>query len=214
MVNRGRKGVEPIKLSKSSRDSNKRQKRKRILTAAAELFKEKGFSHVSISQIAEKSGVTQVTIFNHFGNKYQLVEEVVAMIADEKVEKYRQVLISEKPWTERLQMIITDKRKTLRDFKGEFLMSLFREYPELKKRILNIQPRIRKEIIFPFLDEGRRLGTVPAGISDEAVAGYLQVIMRGFDNSPDMYDRMEKNDGFFDQIYDLIIYGLIRSGEG
>jgi len=36
--------------------------------------------------------------------------------------------------------------------------------------------------------------------------------MRGFDNSPDMYDRMDKDYGFSDQIYDLIIHGLIRSG--
>ncbi|MBN2049305.1 MAG: helix-turn-helix transcriptional regulator, partial [Spirochaetales bacterium] len=65
--------MEPARLSKSS-GGRKTRIREKIITTAVLLFQEVGFSHVSIARIAEQAGVSQVTVFNHFGNKYNLIE--------------------------------------------------------------------------------------------------------------------------------------------
>lgn len=52
------------------------QTRARILGAAHDLFVEKGFAGVSMSEIAASSGVTKSLIHHHFGSKEQLWEGV------------------------------------------------------------------------------------------------------------------------------------------
>jgi len=103
-----------------------------------------------------------VTVFNHFGDKHGLIEAAVARIADAKVDEYRRALLSDGPWPERLRSIIKDKGRVLRGFGGEFVSALYREYPDLVRRVAEIRPRILNEVTYPFLEEGRRLGYVPA----------------------------------------------------
>jgi len=201
--------MESTNLSRGGR-GRKSRAREKIIETATELFKKVGFSHVSVARIAEQAGVSQVTVFNHFGDKYTLIETVVARIADKKVEEYRQILGSERPWTDRLRTVILDKQRTLHDFQGQFITTLYREYPELVKRIAEVQPRIREEIMFPFLEEGKRLGYVPEHVSEETVAHYLRVIAGGFNASPDIMNRISQCPELFEEIYDLILHGLIR----
>ncbi|MFN2746863.1 MULTISPECIES: TetR/AcrR family transcriptional regulator [Bacillus] len=51
--------------------------RERIIQAALNLFKEKGFTAASTREIAEKAGVNHLTLFRHFGNKKNLFRESV-----------------------------------------------------------------------------------------------------------------------------------------
>lgn len=47
--------------------------RQRIVAAAAELFAERGFDGVSVSDIAERAEVGRTTFFRHFGDKQEVV---------------------------------------------------------------------------------------------------------------------------------------------
>jgi len=58
-------------------DRRKEHKKESIVRAALELFQTYGFKKASINEIAHKAGVSQVTIYNHFGSKEGLVREVV-----------------------------------------------------------------------------------------------------------------------------------------
>jgi len=203
--------MEPARLS-GERRKGKARVRERIIDAAAGIFEETGFSRVSVAMIAQRAGVSQVTVFNHFGDKYGLIEAAVARIADSKVEEYRRVLGSEDPWPERLRSVLADKERVLRGFKGEFVSALYREYPELARRAAEIQPRILNEVTYPFLEEGRRLGYVPLDVSMEAIACYLTVMAAGFSSSPGIMDRVASDPAFFAELYDLILHGLVRGG--
>lgn len=191
-------------------ERRKSRKRAQILTAATELFRENGFSHVSINQIADKANVSQVTIYNHFGDKYHLVEAVVMRIANEKIDEYRSILSGDGPWIERLRTVIVDKKKTLRDYRGEYLETLYSEYPDLVREVRTMQLSAREGITYPFLDEGRELGYVPADVSNDAVATFLQVVMRGFDESKDILHRFGEDPELFDQVFDVLTFGLVR----
>jgi TetR/AcrR family transcriptional repressor of mexJK operon len=53
------------------------KKRQDILQAAAELFPVKGFANVSMMEIAEKAGVSKLTLYSHFADKDDLFAQSV-----------------------------------------------------------------------------------------------------------------------------------------
>ena len=61
-----------------TRKNDPEYKRTRILQAAKELFVEQGFHSTSMSQIAEKSGITQSMLHYYFGSKQGLFQAVLA----------------------------------------------------------------------------------------------------------------------------------------
>lgn len=57
------------------RERRRQQTRATIIEAAAELFAERGFDAVSVVEIAQRAGVVEKTVFNHFPVKEGLVFE-------------------------------------------------------------------------------------------------------------------------------------------
>jgi AcrR family transcriptional regulator len=62
-------------------------KKSHILQAALALFMEFGIQKVSIKEIAAKANVSQVTIYNYFGGKDQLVHDVIAFYIKSRAKK-------------------------------------------------------------------------------------------------------------------------------
>lgn len=51
--------------------------REKIVTAACQLFLERGFSEVGVDVIAKHSGITRQTLYNHFESKDEMILEVI-----------------------------------------------------------------------------------------------------------------------------------------
>ncbi len=51
--------------------------REKILSAALQLFSQRGYLGAATRQIAREAGVAEVTLFRHFGSKEKLFEEVI-----------------------------------------------------------------------------------------------------------------------------------------
>jgi AcrR family transcriptional regulator len=71
---RGRRGRR-ARRGPGLRERRRQQTRAAIVDAAAELFAERGFDAVSVVEIAQRAGVVEKTVFNHFPVKEGLVFE-------------------------------------------------------------------------------------------------------------------------------------------
>lgn len=73
---------------------SKDETREKMLTAAMEIFSEKGYLAATTREIADFAGINEVTIFRHFGNKENLFMEafnrhtVVSILARELEGKF------------------------------------------------------------------------------------------------------------------------------
>ncbi|RBY84793.1 TetR/AcrR family transcriptional regulator [Blastococcus sp. TF02A-26] len=72
---RGRRGRRAALRGPGLRERRRQATRARIVDAAAELFAERGFDAVSVVEIAQRAGVVEKTVFNHFPVKEGLVFE-------------------------------------------------------------------------------------------------------------------------------------------
>lgn len=61
---------------------NKIKKREKIITAASNLFFEKGFSNTSIDEIIKVTGGSKRNIYNEFGNKSGLLSAIIKKYTD------------------------------------------------------------------------------------------------------------------------------------
>ena len=59
-----------------------------LLTAARDLFAERGFSGTTTREIAERSGVDETILFRNFGSKERLFQEAVARPIDDFLREY------------------------------------------------------------------------------------------------------------------------------
>ncbi len=65
-----------MKVSKKTSYSSSEKTRKKILSAAQDLFAKNGFAAASISKIAAKARINQSLIYHHFGSKEELWKAV------------------------------------------------------------------------------------------------------------------------------------------
>lgn len=65
---------------RGTRPANRRQL---ILEAAARLFAERGYEHVSVVDIADEVAVGPSALYRHFKGKEQILAEVIGMVAEE-----------------------------------------------------------------------------------------------------------------------------------
>jgi len=69
-------------------DKKKTDKQVRIVEAAIEIFSEKGFAATSTSEIAQKAGVAEGTIFRHYKTKKDLLLSIAGPIATKLVAPF------------------------------------------------------------------------------------------------------------------------------
>ncbi|WP_326938278.1 TetR/AcrR family transcriptional regulator [Alkalihalobacillus alcalophilus] len=85
-------------------ERRKEQKKKNILEASLALFKEYGIQKVSIAEIAQKANVSQVTIYNYFESKDNLVQHVFKYYVDLVWEEQKALFDLDLPFKEKLNV--------------------------------------------------------------------------------------------------------------
>ncbi len=120
--------------------------RDRILKAAAEIMSTRGYARATTRAIAEAAGVNEVTLFRHFGNKRNLLSEMIHkhsalpdltfMIENQLSGDYRQDLIH---LATAFFSAITKRKEALR-----LMLCEAKEIPEVQNVIVQVPDQLRK----------------------------------------------------------------------
>jgi len=99
---------------KRVRGARTRDTRRKIVTAAAELFVAEGYHGTTLEQIAVRAGVAVQTVYFHFGNKRSVLKEAVDVAA---VGDDEPVALLDRPWLEEARAE-TDPRRVIELWTG------------------------------------------------------------------------------------------------
>lgn len=179
-------------------------KKKKILTAALDLFQNNGVQKVAVAQIAEKAGVSQVTIYNYFSSKENLAHHTVYYYVDLLWEEAIQVFNSDLSFPEKIQQLIFNKKNTAAAINEEFYMYLMKEYMHGSTYMEDFYRNTALPKMMALFEEGRREGYVSSSVSNEAILFYMQM----------MQEHMQKEDVYSkilpmtEEIMHIFFYGI------
>jgi AcrR family transcriptional regulator len=124
--------VKPQPIGEDSRPSRRPERRRAILDAATELFAERGFSAVSVQDIADAAGTHKTTVLYHFATKDALREEVL----DEALGRIADVM---------REFLAGDFRRDRVAYLLDQQQSFFAEHPQyarlLQRELLEREPQ-------------------------------------------------------------------------
>ena len=75
----------------NARSAKSEQRKEAILRGAERVFAEKGFREATISEVAKRCGVSEATIYDHFGSKEEILFTIpleTTRLGKEKLEEY------------------------------------------------------------------------------------------------------------------------------
>ncbi|WP_243145972.1 TetR/AcrR family transcriptional regulator [Clostridium chromiireducens] len=136
-------------------EHNMTEKQINILSAAIELFSEKGYEATATSEIAKKAGVAEGTIFRYYKTKKDLLFAIPAALSKASlfeifINDFNEILNEEHETFEKfLRKIVLNRLKFVNET-GPILKVIIQEvpfHPELRSKILST-------VIFPVIKKG------------------------------------------------------------
>ncbi|WP_404352014.1 TetR/AcrR family transcriptional regulator [Sutcliffiella horikoshii] len=185
------------------------QKKQDILEAALALFMEYGVQKVSISEIAQKANVSQVTIYNYFESKHKLTSDVFGYYINKTSEDFEKLIHSNIPFPEKIKQIIFNKKEISKQIHEEFYHFMMKEYATEG----NIIEKIYVEKALPYFaklfEEGKEQGYVDPNLSQEAILFYVQML-KDYMQREEVYQKVLP---LTEEITNIFFYGIIGKKE-
>jgi len=192
-------------------DGHERRKervRESIINAASELFNMHGFKKVSINEIAAKAGVSPVSIYNHFGNKEGLVQNVFQSVIDGMMKAQIVIFDSDESFPEKLERFMTEKDRWGQQYKGELVNLAISSNPKLQQSMEAATRYIYKRTV-EFFEDGKKQGYVNPELSAEAILNYTQIFTKGIITHFREAPQLTKDAELIRQIRSIYLYGLM-----
>lgn len=180
-------------------------KKDSIINAAWELFSERGITDVGVSEIAEKANVSQVSLYNYFGDKNNLSKEVLVSYLDKTINIYDEILEKDIPFSEKLKLIMTKKHDTTAEIgRSEFSKQAWEDkiFQQAFKEAANTKAI---SVYTKFIELGKKEGAIDQNIPDDAILAFLLSSVSIIEHS----DYLKTSPEYKMGILKLFFYGLL-----
>ena len=147
-------------------------KKEQILLAAVEMFLDKDYYQVTITEIAEQAGVGKGTVYEYFSSKEDLFKESFSHCADLYLQLFRQHLSTAAPVKQTMSGLILAHLELLRENRQRLYL-LFNERPLSLQEMQGWVIEKRREIL------KRITAVLKEGIAAEELRPDLDVEMLG-----------------------------------
>ena len=82
-------------------------RKQQIITTAATLFKDKGYSAVTMRDLASAMGIKAASLYNHINSKQDILKTIIISLANEFTEGMKVIQASETTCIEKLKQIVS-----------------------------------------------------------------------------------------------------------
>lgn len=165
-----------------------------------------GIRRVSVAEIAKTANVSQVTIYNYFGSKDKLVDEVVVYYIEEIWNEYQEILDSDIHISEKIKQIIFNKTTSASSINEEIYNYILKDFSSGTGSYIEefYTNKALPELIKLF-DEGKQQGYIDSTISNEAILIYIQMFREYLQQKP-IYEQVRP---YTEELTKMFFYGIV-----
>ena len=134
-------------------------RKEEIIRTSAKLFKEKGYSAVSMRDLAQTMGIKAASLYNHINSKEEILSHIILGIAEEFTSGMESIIVSNASYLNKLREIIFQHVDITSNYSNG-MASLNNDWMHLKeKRSYYLELRQQYEDNFRnILDQGMKEG--------------------------------------------------------
>ncbi len=131
--------------------------RKELLESCFALFCSKGYSNVTMREIAKTIGVSTGTLYHYFPNKITILEQMFAWAAERNIGEYHKTTPEDVVLPEKLDRMTAFLQRSQQDYLSHLALSLdlLRNSPHASEDVLFGYGEAFKETIIDSLSVGR-----------------------------------------------------------
>lgn len=188
-------------------ERRKERKKENIRQAAFQLFSVHGVQKVSIAEIAKKAKVSQVTIYNYFGSKDELLRDVISYLLDKRLKEDMEAIESDLPFPEKIEIFISEKTGDLSALNPDFLKSMMSEDPVIREIAKDFANNKFIPLMLKLIEKGRDEGYIHHNISNESILLYINMFREG--KHSDTFLDLGQNKQLFKELVTLFFYGIL-----
>jgi AcrR family transcriptional regulator len=182
--------------------------RERIIKASVNLFNRAHDSRrVSLESIAREAGVSPATVYNIFGDRETLIEQVVQKIMLDNLEAVRSVIQSDKSFPEKLRAIAMMKASISGN--EEVLDKLTSADLMLSTFVDELYDQQIKPLWIDLIRDGKAKGYVAHDLSEKAVLTYLDLLRAGIKAKPDLLDGIKDDPDAIGHLSKMMFSGFL-----
>ncbi|MDF2986144.1 MAG: TetR family transcriptional regulator [Eubacterium sp.] len=177
-------------------------KKEAILHASLDLFKKQGFINTNIKNIAESAKVSQVSIYNYFGSKNQLLKEVISYLTDGMVSTAEEILAEALPFPDKVKKALSLCSEEFENVIEEFFSVAALDDPQMAQAIISTLKEKNNYLYEKYIESGKAEGYVDKTIPTSTIVDFLN----SMGNNPNY---RQNNAQYRDDIVKLFINGIL-----
>lgn len=144
--------------------------KQRIAVKADQMFRQYGYSKVTMEEIAAELGISKKTLYKHFSNKDHILKELVHTSKCE-VDDFIENLMRNRtmPFLDKLESFLNFIAKMATKIEGPMVKDLMRNHPEIWKDIDEFRTKKAYKHLSMLIEEGKKAGVFRDDIHTEVV---------------------------------------------
>ena len=189
----------------------RKDKRQTIINASVSLFsRTHDVKRVSLEDIAQEAGVSPTTIYNKFGTREALLYEVIKVLAEENLERNRNIVRSTIPFPEKIISILSGKVDMAAKLNSEVVDKLLGQDKRVAPFVNQIYEKDIKPLWLEIMAAGKREGYIDSSLDDEALLVFLDILQAGFKTKPDLLQNYQTKMRLIEQLTRIMFYGFLK----
>ncbi|MGG1518544.1 TetR/AcrR family transcriptional regulator [Paenibacillus oryzisoli] len=183
-------------------------KKEKIMKATLELLQTEDAKKLKITEIAGKAGVSQVTIYNYFGSKEELIRDVFMAYIRETIDEFEDYLASEHTLREKIEHIVFQKKKNSRTFGIATMKKLWQEDPVLAAFVKDEYMKKGIPLVVRLIEDGKKSGEISEKISTSTIVMYMNMLTSQASTLLDYVNADTNMDQLIEEMTQLFFYGV------
>ncbi|GKU83053.1 TetR/AcrR family transcriptional regulator [Niallia sp. NCCP-28] len=179
----------------------------KIIRNTIELLKTSDPNRIRIGDIAKAANVSQVTIYNYFGSKEELLEKAIQYYLNQSMDRYLEYMNGDYTIKEKINKLIQHEHESYHTLSPDWLQQIFIEDDKLS---LSMEKEYREKILPPLLrliEDGKKSGEISDKISSDAFLLYLNMLIKQYKEIIDTA-KMSKDTDIIESLIHIFFYGV------